>query len=926
VTPYGSIAYRPSAIAHAVAEPQGSLGHGIEVGAAGPSATPDPEASQAPKSRTVALPMMSTHHFTGRQDSLDAVARVLGTRQGTRPGEVAIFGMPGVGKTQLSLQYAQHCTTKRSAGPKYSHCIFLQANDKARVQSEVRRAVLALGLVRDAMTNSMDYSWMVERFRGWLRETEDWLLIFDNVGNNNDLLSVRPQEGRGHIIYTTRNKNTAEILCGRDNIRELLPMSHDEGIALVRSWLGPSYHQHADFEMDVAQVADFAGGLPLTMEQIAQYATREGLTLEETLRVMRSKEQLLGQTVIDSFHEHNLATGAILIASFEAMERKSAMAGVLFRLLSYLEPSSISISMLQDGAREMEAYLSRDDTYDRGMIRTPEAAEHYRKWARRPKFDLLDYDGPLDLKLYLRLLRIGEYKRYRQPRLPRVDSYSDIAMQEFWQADSKLRTLFSNQNHLNATITEVQSSGLVRKVDNDTLWIHDLFAELMTVYTAPGEAQKLSEIRAHSAATLVWLAFPNSVKLMEMLEKPTKYLPHAEACLRHLKDHGDLLIDATIGAELSHVVASILCSRGGVVHKNLSSRVFSEQEKADRILSLMHYKNALRGYIVAHKRLMSHPAVRGRKGMGKVASAIRLEMDAEKECQPLGKARRFYTASRWTSDHERFGNNATWRCLQTALKIGLVSKDLDQAAEAERYMRMVKDAADLIWQTDPNGDERTEIDYCLVAVLEENNDWEGSLVVLMDKKRRLEKILAEDVGRPVDLTEVRDFWPATELAASLASCLLKLQRWEEGLRWLRIVLRDAREAHGRHGVGTWGPIMNLVRAHEAMGDWNSCLQWWLEALPAIFLHDTRDATHRMVDLTTEYPRAKYNCEQNGGIPEELKQQVEHADRAVEFCRETLEHKRRVDEWGEFLYTDEMLEEMAEESRKWYRRGMETGEL
>ena len=855
--------------------------------------------------------MLLSRHFTGRQAALDRTDQLLRDVFTDRPREVAVFGMPGLGKTQLALAYAQRHTVSNGAGFKYSQQIFLRAKDKAQIQSEVRRILVGLGLSKDALISTMEYALMVEKLKSFLQATDRWLLIFDNVTNNNDLLEVRPQEGKGHIVYTTRNKNTAELICGIDNLVELDLMSSQEGASLIKSWMGAALPQTPEAEEQALQVADFARGLPLAIEQVAHYVRSENVTPDQALNTMRRKEELLRQQRTDGFHEDNFTVGAILIATFEALNKRLAMAGALFQVLSYLEASSISISMLQEGAHEMESYLARDESYDRGAIRTRQGQEHRHQQAKRHRFDLFDYDGPFDGRLYKRLFRTGEFSKYRTPRLPRVDSDGDIEMQWYWQKDSKLQRAFDNQNQLITTVNEIQSSGLVRKAYNNTLWMHDLFSELMTAYTAAMESKAQCGAKVQTAATLVWLAFPITQKRLFAWRKSFEYLPHAQSCLRHLKEHGTLLMDTNVGAELSHVVASTLCWRMGNLDGQTRTGLSSANElrKADWEMALCYYKDAWRGYNATHNRLMAIPEMKGWRGMRRLRQATNLELQEEIECQQKGKGAMRYNPDRWMYETERFGSSALWRGLQTLGRLADVLELLERYDEAAWYLKHVGVWAEILWRgSEPGAEEVKQISIWSLYLLKRRGKWEAALAVTKEK---------------LQLTDPTWGFQIAVQALNIGQILFNMQRRDEGLQWLKLAVSKAQGFYGRHHYDVWGFYMALIDGHEELGNWEASLRCWLDVLGTILLSTdgdqaSEDRLSRMEDFAKGFENARAKCEGNTALEQELEGQLDLAEKAVAFYKGTV----RVGRKFKILQDDMIGWEMTEEMREGYRIGKE----
>ncbi len=873
----------------------------------------------AVSAKSPSIPVAQTPHFTGRQAQLGAIRQRLGGFIAHSPSAVALWGMGGVGKTQTALRYWSQSVHDASKYPTYRHILFLHASDQQVLYAEVRRIVLGLGVVNEAALQRLGDKVIVESLLNWLRDAENWLLIFDNVQDINHIHPFRPGEGKGHILFTTRDKYLAELLCSRAMAMPLNPLTGTEGMELVRSIMGTALPQTTENDDSAQQVSDFALGLPLLIEQVAMFALSEGRSLLQSLERMRNKRTLLKARAIGSFHEHGLTAAAILITSFDSTQAKFPMAGALFQYLCFFEPSSIPMSLLTQGTKKMDRHLARDTTFVRGAIRTPEAEAAYQHRSLRQGFNLYDYD-PWDLGWLRRILHIREFKKeYSHPNLPRVDTGRDIEMQTHWQNDILLKGVLDDPHQLNKALTQLEAAALVRlQPSRSTIWIHDVFAEAMKAYVAD-ESEEQSIVKAHVAATLVWLAFPLPNERYKTRELCNQYLPHAESCVRHLKEIGGtvLMDDTTIGAELSHVIASAVF---------LSSQIHYDPDNPmnDTRVALLkksvnYYKESLRGYTAAQKRLMAHPQMQGDKGRDRLITSIHMDMSFEEYCQVQGRDRKFYVPQRWFSECETFGNNAVWRAIQTAGRIGAVYWDLRDYDEAELWVRRAKAGIEWIWGPLIECIEVEEITKQLFSLKMQMEDWEGALIVAEELKTRYEAL--PDMGEG-SVATISGFYPATELSCMMGRIYHKLGKWEDAKTWFLVGLRGYRWIHGSNGAGMWPILHELADACAAVGDWDGCLKWWLEAVQT--LHGGRNDRfwENQVVLAFEGVKgAKARLEENKELEEALRKEIEQAQKVLEMYKIMVEHSRKIVEvGGEDLYSDEM----TEETRKWLKVGEERG--
>jgi AAA ATPase domain len=152
--------------------------------------------------------------FIGREQELSEIGAVFADGP-TKRKIVVLFGLGGIGKTQLAATYAK----RRSAD--YLAVIWLQGNDVDSLEQGFAHAAQRL---RDEHPTSTALAAMLELPNAaetaramirWLSTSSNrqWLLIFDNVDNvklpNNpdgayDLRPYLPVAAHGHIMVTTR--------------------------------------------------------------------------------------------------------------------------------------------------------------------------------------------------------------------------------------------------------------------------------------------------------------------------------------------------------------------------------------------------------------------------------------------------------------------------------------------------------------------------------------------------------------------------------------------------------------------------------------------------------------------------------------------------------------------------------------------------
>ncbi|KAF7986445.1 hypothetical protein HWV62_31207 [Athelia sp. TMB] len=175
-----------------------------------------------------------SNHFTGRDLELDLLSTALASCTNDEPARFAVHGMPGLGKSQLVLQfsklgYASHIYT----------CVFWVS--ATTVEKLNRGLTGVLDLVDDRDRHHPDHAVRLLAARRWLEQSpHSWLLILDDVTAEviSFLREHLPHENtRGAIIFTTRTSQVAEAIVNagdqQDCILELKPLTTEQSVALL---------------------------------------------------------------------------------------------------------------------------------------------------------------------------------------------------------------------------------------------------------------------------------------------------------------------------------------------------------------------------------------------------------------------------------------------------------------------------------------------------------------------------------------------------------------------------------------------------------------------------------------------------------------------------------------------------------------------
>jgi class 3 adenylate cyclase len=260
-------------------------------------------------------------HFTGRTGMLDQL------RQRVRSGEAtpvvqALYGLGGVGKTQLAIEYAHRFATD------YDLVWWINAEQPVFIGGQLAQLGDKLNLpTRPTVADT------VELVLAELRRRPRWLLIFDNAERPQHLADYQPG-GTGHVLITSRSPGWG-ALGGR---LEVDVLTRPETVTLLRRRIPELTDELAD------QLATELGDLPLAAAQAAAYLEQTGLPPGEYLYRFRTRRaRLLEKGEVLGYQGRVDTTWAL---SFERLRAEDPAAVQLLEIAAFLAPEPIPLFLL----------------------------------------------------------------------------------------------------------------------------------------------------------------------------------------------------------------------------------------------------------------------------------------------------------------------------------------------------------------------------------------------------------------------------------------------------------------------------------------------------------------------------------------------------------------------------------------------------
>jgi len=266
--------------------------------------------------------------FTGRDAILERIHHDLAGDGTAVVMARALYGLGGVGKTQVTLEYAHRYKAK------YELVWWVNAEQPQAVTLSLAELASHLGLpmgetAAEAAAAALDQLRRDQAGR--------WLLVFDNAEDPADLAAFLPN-GSGHVLITSRNHAWTR----HAQPVELDVFTRQESVAhLLR-------HVPAMSTDDAAKVADAAGDLPLAVEQAAAWLAETGMPAALYIEYLTTQpSNVLG---LNRPLDYARPVAATWNLSVDRLSAESPASVRLLQILAFCSPEPIAMSLLYSDA------------------------------------------------------------------------------------------------------------------------------------------------------------------------------------------------------------------------------------------------------------------------------------------------------------------------------------------------------------------------------------------------------------------------------------------------------------------------------------------------------------------------------------------------------------------------------------------------
>lgn len=247
----------------------------------------------------------------------------------------ALYGMGGVGKTQLALKYSHEYRDT------YAGVWCLRAENETTLQLDAKDCCDVVGApINDGELPAL-------ALKRWLeRQPSTWLLVFDNAESVEALRPYLPQAGHHHLLITSRNPAWGGVA----KPLELETWTPQQGADFLAARLPGAAGD------ELLQLADRLGGLPLALEQAASYIETTGISLTDYRALLdgaNTEGLILDEGRAATGYERSVAATLSL-----AFDKLSPAAAQLLRLLAFAAPEPFPERFFKEASEHLPAELA----------------------------------------------------------------------------------------------------------------------------------------------------------------------------------------------------------------------------------------------------------------------------------------------------------------------------------------------------------------------------------------------------------------------------------------------------------------------------------------------------------------------------------------------------------------------------------------
>jgi nucleoside phosphorylase/tetratricopeptide (TPR) repeat protein len=276
-------------------------------------------------------------NFTGRGELINEIRELLASGRASGLGATALYGLGGVGKTEVAIEYAYRYLDD------YDLVALIPAAQAPTIISSLSRLAIRLGVPHSESNDEL-----IAGLWAKLREQSRWLLIFDDAQDEHELGAYWPRGGSGHVLVTSRSRFWATVAVAR----EVPVFDREESVSFV------ARRARSSDPGSASSLAAELGDLPLALEQAAAYIDETAISINAYLDLLQSRSHDLPET-------HTMSPSAVTVTStwlvsLGRLRDEAPAAEQVLCLLAYVGPHAFPRPLLQSASPRRAVDLRMD--------------------------------------------------------------------------------------------------------------------------------------------------------------------------------------------------------------------------------------------------------------------------------------------------------------------------------------------------------------------------------------------------------------------------------------------------------------------------------------------------------------------------------------------------------------------------------------
>lgn len=289
--------------------------------------------------------------FTDRKDILAAL-HLFFTERTTETRIHALYGVEGIGKTELAIEYA------KIHYDEYRAIFWLDASSAESLSPYILSLTDQIGI---PAPNELNEQQRFNAIEEWLRQHDKWLVILDNLEAFSIVDPFIPHYSKGHVLVTAQSEEIEEVVHSI-SVKE---MSIEDGTLLLLRHAKPTIKwdlSDPSLETDVHQAREIAQeftGYPLALNLAGAYIRRSKLTFSSYLKLYHEHETTLLDRGGQPANGHPNSVKAMFSLTFDKIGKVDPLALKLLHLFAFLHSDALSDDVIMQGVSSLDGPLRK---------------------------------------------------------------------------------------------------------------------------------------------------------------------------------------------------------------------------------------------------------------------------------------------------------------------------------------------------------------------------------------------------------------------------------------------------------------------------------------------------------------------------------------------------------------------------------------